>query len=272
MILLTMAFLLFFVLQCIKVLQSWMQDKKKEANGSSKMNDDGSDFEDELPAMTFTNRMRDPDMSGIKSKWAVGGDEVTHHGIKRVTISNMSCHGLKGMDFGSKSDPYLELLALDGSGNNLFEKHQYKTAIVNDNNDPQWEEIWEVELPAETRKLVFEVYDHDLGGGHEYMGEAVVNTRLLPEGEDDNRDFDLEQPDTKMVVGGVRGAFRAHFKVVVLDQEEYKEEAIEQPTSLDTSETGGNFVEGAVDASNLDDTSMFDDEEAFEPNFDDELI
>jgi Ca2+-dependent lipid-binding protein len=68
---------------------------------------------------------------------------------------------LVAADRGGTSDPYCQV---------KVEKQLFKTEVVKKSLNPVWNETFDFSARVTTKDLVFEVYDHDIIGGHDFLG------------------------------------------------------------------------------------------------------
>ena len=80
--------------------------------------------------------------------------------------------GLRSADFMGKSDPYVNLVC--GSA-------KYQTAIVDNNNNPVWDEMFLIHTQPGAEKLDFVLFDSDAGtivdGSDDFLGQCSLDLR-----------------------------------------------------------------------------------------------
>jgi Ca2+-dependent lipid-binding protein len=73
-------------------------------------------------------------------------------------------------DRGGTSDPYCQI---------KVEKQLFKTEVVKKSLNPVWNETFDFSARVTTKDLVFEVYDHDIIGGHDFLGGIELDLSSL---------------------------------------------------------------------------------------------
>ena len=73
-------------------------------------------------------------------------------------------------DRGGTSDPYCQV---------KVEKQLFKTEIVKKSLNPVWNETFDFSARVTTKVLVFEVYDYDMIGGHDFLGGIELDLPAL---------------------------------------------------------------------------------------------
>jgi Ca2+-dependent lipid-binding protein len=73
-------------------------------------------------------------------------------------------------DRGGTSDPYCQI---------KVEKQLFKTEVVKKSLNPVWNETYDFSARLTTKLLVFEVYDHDIIGGHDFLGGIELDLSTL---------------------------------------------------------------------------------------------
>eukprot|EP00741_Cyanophora_paradoxa_P024084 tig00021726_g23259.t1 len=110
-------------------------------------------------------------LPGSKSRRDMGGTRA--HG--RLRVECIEARGLIAADINGKSDPYC-VLTFGESGGKAGQK---KTKTIYKNLSPVWRESFEFDVadPSEFLKIV--LYDEDLIGSHDYLGEVTIGLDLL---------------------------------------------------------------------------------------------
>ena len=122
-------------------------------------------------------------------------------GSEKVTVHIHSAKGLKKADgmFG-KSDPYVKIF----SNNKLVGK----TKVIKKTLDPVWDEKLEFYMLSEGGKLRIEVFDYDLAGSHDFLGQMIIEGQELKAflNQDNIMDYELsERTESSKKKVGVKG-------------------------------------------------------------------
>lgn len=137
---------------------------------------------------------------------------VVDTGPKYLRVSNIKCKGIKNADAGGLSDPYIDMNFYNQEGEMILKNGTMKTEIIYDTLDPEFEAVFEIQVPEDATKIIFSLWDDDLLGGDDYLGEVVVGIRMLGQSYDQIRSFPFIQGVDKTVNGGVNGTFEAHIQ------------------------------------------------------------
>jgi hypothetical protein len=129
---------------------------------------------------------------------------------KFMRVANMKAINLKNADGGGLSDPYIEMQFINQEGERLLPKGTLKTEIIYDTLNPEFEAVFETKVPEGASKVIFEVWDDDLLGGDDYLGEVVCGIRMFGRSFDMIKRFPWIQGEDKTVAGGVQGDFECH--------------------------------------------------------------
>ena len=82
--------------------------------------------------------------------------------------------GLRSADFMGKSDPYVNLVC--GSA-------KYQTGIIDNNNNPVWDEMFQIHTQPGAEKLDFVLFDSDAGtivdGSDDFLGQCSLDLRQV---------------------------------------------------------------------------------------------
>ena len=82
--------------------------------------------------------------------------------------------GLRNADFMGKSDPYVNLVC--GSA-------KYQTGIIDNNNNPVWDEMFLIHTQPGAEKLDFVLFDSDAGtivdGSDDFLGQCSLDLRQV---------------------------------------------------------------------------------------------
>jgi hypothetical protein len=138
---------------------------------------------------------------------------------RQVIISGLSARGLKKMDILSKSDPYCTVQVIDPFHNPVLEGDEvWKTHTVNNSCDPDWLESYELNFPGPHSyagyQLLITIWDEDIGGAAEYMGEVLINLRTVqPDTTPQRFTFELALGADRFVSHGVRGTLSCYLSV-----------------------------------------------------------
>ena len=103
--------------------------------------------------------------------------------MTHVHVVVVSCAGLRGADFTSYSDPFVEVCALGAS-----KKHRHRTSPVRQTLNPTWNTAESRFLvPCATdahgdafRGVALSVFDRDFGASSEFLGGATVSPDDIP--------------------------------------------------------------------------------------------
>jgi len=118
------------------------------------------------------------------------GDKTLLHGllhIKIIRATNLTnLDGIRGMErlngllpefiTSNKSDPFVTVSADD--------QRLAKTRTINDDLNPQWDEVFYVPVAHYIKGLSFKVFDLDIGHSHELIGKTVVPVEELVKFDD----------------------------------------------------------------------------------------
>eukprot|EP00731_Ephydatia_muelleri_P035090 Em0096g9a len=103
--------------------------------------------------------------------------------IVQVTLD--SGHNLAIRDKSGSSDPYVK----------FKHKHfKYRSAFLNQNLNPQWNEIVSFKTTDLSSPLQMQVFDHDYGSADDFMGAASLNLDKFADGQVHMRDVGLSDP------------------------------------------------------------------------------
>ena len=134
--------------------------------------------------------------------------------MTHVHVVVVSCAGLRGADFTSYSDPFVEVCALGAS-----KKHRHRTSPVRQNLNPTWDTAESRFLvPCATdahgdafRGVALSVFDRDFGASSEFLGGATVSPDDIPRwGQWVELTLDLQQSHPE---GSHPGAKRGKYAV-----------------------------------------------------------
>lgn len=176
-------------------------------------------------------------------------DAAVDNSPKFMRVSVMRAIGLKNADAGGLSDPYIELSFLDNEGNSLLPKGTLKTEIIYDTLNPEFAAVFEIKVPEGASKAIFEVWDDDLLGGDDYLGEVVCGIRMFGKSFDQVKRFPWIQGVDKTVAGGVNGEFEARIQFGSdLNAKGEAAGAMEETDEYETAETGGTGDTGGTGA------------------------
>mmetsp|Transcript_4906 Transcript_4906/g.11614 ORF Transcript_4906/g.11614 Transcript_4906/m.11614 type:complete len:741 (-) Transcript_4906:189-2411(-) len=107
-----------------------------------------------------------------KRKLEMGNTLTTHlEGMYKLQVNIISARNLRNADHfmgGGSSDPYCKCY-VKGTG-----KTQYTTRVINDKTDPEWNEHVVVPDFYKDDKLMFEIYDKDVGKKDDFLGKAEI--------------------------------------------------------------------------------------------------
>eukprot|EP00731_Ephydatia_muelleri_P035093 Em0096g12a len=103
--------------------------------------------------------------------------------IVQVTLD--SGHNLAIRDKSGSSDPYVKFKQ---------EHFKYKSAVINQNLNPQWNEIVSFKTTDLASPLQMQVFDHDYGSADDFMGAASVNLDEFADGQVHTTDVGLSDP------------------------------------------------------------------------------
>ncbi|KAL5482015.1 hypothetical protein EMCRGX_G022294 [Ephydatia muelleri] len=103
--------------------------------------------------------------------------------IVQVTLD--SGHNLAIRDKSGSSDPYVKFKQ---------EHFKYKSAVINQNLNPQWNEIVSFKTTDLASPLHMQVFDHDYGSADDFMGAASVNLDEFADGQVHTTDVGLSDP------------------------------------------------------------------------------
>ena len=95
-----------------------------------------------------------------------------------LLVSVESASGIVKADMFGKSDPYCEVFLADGVDENLVAV----TNVAKKTLNPVWGEEFEVHVPAEPKtsdELTFKVFDKDLIGKDDFLGQVVLKCAEL---------------------------------------------------------------------------------------------
>ncbi len=73
-------------------------------------------------------------------------------------------------DRGGTSDPYCQI---------KVEKQSFKTEIVKKSLNPVWNETFDFSARSTTKALIFEVFDYDMIGSHDFLGGIEIDLSTL---------------------------------------------------------------------------------------------
>lgn len=101
-----------------------------------------------------------------------------------LTIKVLSASNLKSADTNGKSDPYVT-----GS----FKKKQvFKTKTIKKTLNPEFNETFKIPIKSRSKQeMTFQVYDWDMAGDNDYLGEVTVDLKNLPLNKEVVQDFKL---------------------------------------------------------------------------------
>eukprot|EP00731_Ephydatia_muelleri_P035092 Em0096g11a len=103
--------------------------------------------------------------------------------IVQVTLD--SGHNLAIRDKSGSSDPYVKFKQ---------EHFKYRSAFINQNLNPQWNEIVSFKTTDLASPLHMQVFDHDYGSADDFMGAASVNLDEFADGQVHMIDVGLSDP------------------------------------------------------------------------------
>eukprot|EP00731_Ephydatia_muelleri_P016626 Em0009g1050a len=103
--------------------------------------------------------------------------------IVQVTLE--SGHNLAIRDKSGSSDPYVKFKQ---------ENFKYKSAVINQNLNPQWNEIVSFKTTDLASPLQMQVFDHDYGSADDFMGAASLNLDEFADGQVHMTDVGLSDP------------------------------------------------------------------------------
>ena len=98
---------------------------------------------------------------------------ITDKGIAAFATA-FRASGLRSADFMGKSDPYVNLVC--GSC-------KYQTGIIDNNNNPVWDEMFLIHTQPGAEKLDFVLFDSDAGtivdGSDDFLGQCSLDLRQV---------------------------------------------------------------------------------------------
>eukprot|EP01123_Difflugia_compressa_P005192 TRINITY_DN167_c0_g1_i6.p1 TRINITY_DN167_c0_g1~~TRINITY_DN167_c0_g1_i6.p1 ORF type:complete len:466 (+),score=93.63 TRINITY_DN167_c0_g1_i6:97-1494(+) len=104
----------------------------------------------------------------------------------RLVVKILQGRDLAAKDANGKSDPYLNI---------VYGTHNYKTKTIRKTLNPVWtDQTFVIPLDPAQQQILIECWDWDRVGGHDFMGEFVVNVPEIPDdGTPIKRFYDLTQ-------------------------------------------------------------------------------
>ena len=118
--------------------------------------------------------------------------KADHERRRRLRLVVRSATGLVAADSNGSSDPF----AVVGVAGAEEKAGSVRTRVIPKTLDPEWNEALILTLPPMNREpLVVQVFDHDLLGANDFLGEVCVPLSALELGEVVDDVFDL-QPRT----------------------------------------------------------------------------
>lgn len=250
MITITGTLFLYFVIQSAQVFRRWYKEKQLDEVA------DISYDEEEADAASAVSDPENTKTAKFVYDNTLGFDEPSqvNLGPRLVVISGMNCQNVKNADSGGKSDPFVRMNVVSRNGTVLMDKEEFKSQTIKDSLNPVWGEEWEVMLTEDSDHIVFEIYDDDLFGQSDYLGEVKMRCKKLIAGQTTTERIVIETGSNKFVPGGVRGVFMATFKVVSPDKAHLEEnahgeqEAEEETNDGDEAAAAGPDIEASAPA------------------------
>jgi len=114
--------------------------------------------------------------------------------VGRLKIEVLSASGLMAADFGGKSDPYVKL-GLGLSTKSITEKSLQKSTCIKSTLNPVWNQSFTFDVyDRNLQKLVLFVYDEDLVGNDDLIGELTLMINDLVAGQPLEQTYTLRGP------------------------------------------------------------------------------
>ena len=93
------------------------------------------------------------------------GTEASLSEEMRLNVRVIAARNLRAMDFNGFSDPYVKL---------QVGKQRFKTKVVKMNLNPEWDQEFSFVVADVREVLKFDVYDEDLIGIDDFLGQVKV--------------------------------------------------------------------------------------------------
>ncbi|KGK37870.1 hypothetical protein JL09_g2975 [Pichia kudriavzevii] len=101
-----------------------------------------------------------------------------------LTVGLLRANGLLSADRNGYSDPYVE--------GYINQKHLFKSKTIKKTLNPEWNEVFKVPIKSKTRQsLTLFVWDWDLAGDNDPLGNVTIPLKNLPANEDVFQSFKL---------------------------------------------------------------------------------